>query len=211
MTSIYKNLYQFTEYLEMAGLSTHQYLLLTEEPILIHTGTVRHADTIIPQIKQLLEKRPLKYVLVSHFESDECGGLAALLKEFPNAVTICSEVTSRQLFGFGITYNILVKKPGDKLTGKDYEFDFISYPSEMHLWEGLLFYDKKQEILFSSDLMFSMGKIHEGVIEKDWKSAVTDSGADLIPDLFAREKLIDDLKRISPKFVATGHGYCVKL
>ena len=211
MTIIHNNLHQFTEYLEMADFSAHQYLLLTEEPILIHTGTARNAETIIPQIKQLLGERPLKYIFVSHFESDECGGLSALAKEFPEAATVCSEVTSRQLFGFGITYNVIVKKPGEKLSGNDFDFSFISYPSEMHLWEGLLFFENKQEIFFSSDLMFSMGKIHDEVIEKDWESAVAGSGIDWIPDAQSREKLVNDLKQISPQFIATGHGPCIKL
>jgi len=81
----------------------------------------------------------------------------------------------------------------------------------MHLWEGLLFLENKQGIFFSSDLMFSMGKIHVEVIEKDWESAIAGSGVDLIPDVRSREKLIDDLKQISPQFVATGHGPCIKL
>lgn len=41
--------------------------------------------------------------------------------------------------GFGITNQVLVKKPGEKLTSNDYELEFISYPSEMHLWEEKFF------------------------------------------------------------------------
>lgn len=47
--------------------------------------------------------------------------------------------------GFGITNQVLVKKPGEKLTSNDYELEFISYPSEMHLWamDNVLNYLKK--------------------------------------------------------------------
>ena len=55
---------------------------------------------------------------VSHFESDECGGLSLLLKNFPQVKTICSEITARQLIGFGITDKVIVKKAGEKLKWK---------------------------------------------------------------------------------------------
>lgn len=211
MTTIYNDLQQFTEYLETVNLSLHQYLLLTEEPALIHTGTINNSQNISSQIKQLLGNKPLKYIFVSHFESDECGGLSTLVKEFPGVTTICSETTARQLYGFGITYNIEIKKPGDKLIGKDYEFEFINYPSEMHLWDGLLLVENKREIFFSSDLMFSFGNIHGETIESNWQEAIETSGADLIPGDKQREKLIKDLKELSPKFIATGHGPCIRL
>lgn len=211
MTTIYNDLHQFTEYLEPVNLSLHQYLLLTEEPVLIHTGTVNNAQNIVAQIKQLLGEKPLKYIFVSHFESDECGCLSTLVKEFPGVTTICSETTARQLYGFGITYNIAIKKPGDKLIGNDYEFEFINYPSEMHLWDGIIFVENKRGIFFSSDLMFSFGNIHGETVESNWQAALKASGIDWIPGEHQKEKLMKDLLELSPKFIATGHGPCIKL
>jgi flavorubredoxin len=211
MTTIYNDLHQFTEFIEPANLSLHQYLLLAEEPILVHTGTVSNAQNLVPQIKQLLGDKQLKYILVSHFEQDECGCLSILVKEFPGVKTICSETTARQLYGFGITYNIEIKKPGEKFIGKDYEFEFVEYPSEMHLWNGLLFAENKRGIFFSSDLMFSFGKIHGETIESNWQEAVKTSGIDWIPGETQKEKLVKDLLALSPKFIATGHGPCIKL
>lgn len=82
MTIIHNNLHQFTEYLEMADFSTHQYLLLTEEPILIHTGTARNAETIIPQIKQLLGERPLKIFLCRILNQMNAADYQPWLKNF---------------------------------------------------------------------------------------------------------------------------------
>ena len=137
MTKIYNELYQFTDVIEPMQLSMHQYLLMTDEPVLIQTGAVPQAQATLPKLKELLGDRPLKYILVSHFESDECGGLSLVLKEYPEAITVCSEVTARQLWGFGLAYNIEIKKPGEKFAGSDFEFDILAYPSEMHLWEGI--------------------------------------------------------------------------
>jgi flavorubredoxin len=211
ITTIYPDLYQFTEVVEPIKLSIHQYLVLAEEPVLIQTGAIDQAEKTIPQIKQLLGGKQLKYILVSHFESDECGGLALVLREYPNVITVCSEVTARQIWGFGLARNVEIKKPGDKLTGKDFEFTTISYPSEMHLWEGVMFMETKRRILFSSDLMFSMGETHGQIIESSWTDALKTSGVEQLPSPDIQKKMLDDLKSLNPVFVASGHGPCIKI
>ncbi|MNW36536.1 Flavo-diiron protein FprA1 [compost metagenome] len=213
MTQIYPNLYQFTYVMEPIKLSMHQYLLDAEEPVLIQTGAAQQAQATLPQLKQLLGDRLLKYILISHFESDECGGLSVVLKEYPNAVAVCSETTARQLLGFGITQNIEVKKPGDTLKSSDFEFDIIAYPSaEMHMWEGILFKEKCRGIFFSSDFMFSVGEnTHGQVMENSWEEALKISGIDRIPIPEMQKRLMEDLGSLSPSFVASGHGRCIKV
>jgi len=211
MTQIYPDLYQFTDTIEPMKLSMHQYLLLTEEPVLIQTGAVPQAQATLPRLKKLLGDRMLKYILISHFESDECGGLSLVLKEYPDAVAVCSETTARQLWGFGITQKVEIKKPGEILTGRDYEFQVIGYPSEMHMWEGILFMEAKRGIFFSSDLMFQMGETHGQIIERSWTDTVTESGADKLPNVNMQKRLTEDLKSLSPVFVASGHGPCIKI
>lgn len=211
MTQIYKELYQFTEVLEPIKLSMHQYLLLTNEPVLVQTGAVSQAQSTLPKLKELLGGKELKYILISHFESDECGGLSLVLKEYPNAIAVCSETTARQLMGFGITFNVEVKKPNDIFIGDEFEFQAIAYPSEMHMWEGLLFFERKRGVLFSSDLMFGMGENHGQIIERSWDDALKLSGADTLPNEEMRNKLISDLKLLNPKFVASGHGHCINI
>lgn len=211
MTQVYNELYQFTDVIESMQLSMHQYLLMTDEPILVQTGTVTQAQATLPKLKELLGDRPLKYILVSHFESDECGGLALVLKEYPKAITVCSEVTARQLLGFGLAHNIEIKKPGDKFVGNDFEFDILSYPSEMHLWEGILFAETQRGIFFSSDLMFGIGLNHGQVVEKTWSETLKSSGVEYIANAEMQAKVIEDLKLLKPKFVASGHGQCIKI
>ena len=211
MTQIYSNLYQFTQVMEPMKLSMHLYLLLAEDPILIQTGSVSQTESILPQIKELLGEKTLKYVLVSHFESDECGGLSLVLKEYPEAITICSEVTARQLMGFGITKQFEIKKAGDNWKGSDFKFDIIGYPSEMHMWEGILFVERQRGIFFSSDLMFAMGENHGQVVENTWEDAIKISGVDFIPNADRQKKLLNDLSNLNPMFVASGHGPCMKI
>ena len=125
MTMIFKDLHQFSTHIKQINLSFHQYLLLGEDPILFHTGNAMQAEIMLPELKVVLGDRNLKYIFVSHFESDECGGLSVILKEFPKAKVICSAVTARQLDGFGIKAEVIVKKPAEILSTNDYELEFI--------------------------------------------------------------------------------------
>lgn len=211
MSKIYDDLYQFNSYIPPIDLAFHQYLLLTDEPVLIHTGDVEQAKALTPQLIELLGEKKLQYIFASHFESDECGGLSLLLKNFPEAKTICSETTARQLSGFGITNDIIIKKPGEKLTGDGYELEFISYPSEMHLWEGLLLLENKRGIFFSSDIWFRNGGANGEVIDGNWQNEVNIIGLQEIPNEEFKEQVKQTLSGLKPKFIATGHGPCVKL
>lgn len=211
MKQVKKDLVQFSTYNPHINLSFHQYLLLTDEPILFHTGNTMQATDLVPQLKEALDGKELKYIFVSHFEADECGGLAVILENFPSAKTICSEVTSRQLSGFGYKNEVLIKRSGEKLTASSFELEFISYPSEMHLWEGILVIENHRNIFFSSDLMIRFGEANGTIINSNWGTEVNNIDKDQVPDTDKLNQLKDSLARLNPKFIATGHGPCIDL
>jgi flavorubredoxin len=211
MKPITTDLYQFSSYAKPIDLTFHQYLLIQKEPVLFHTGNIRQASALVPKIKSVLTGIPLKYIFISHFEADECGGLSYILMHFPEALPICSEVTARQLTGFGIADDILVKKPGDKFSSDDFEFQFLSYPAEMHLWEGLLVMENKRRIFFSSDLMLKFGDAEGQVIDSSWQNEIENIQPMQIPDPERLLQLKESLHQLSPKFIATGHGPCISL
>lgn len=202
MTNIYNDLYQFTETLQPIGLGLHQYLLLTDEPVLVSTGTLHNAKTIISNLKEILGSKALKYVLVSHFESDECGCLSQIIREYPEVNVICSDLSAREMMGFGITFRPIIKKDGDILVGKDFEIKFIDYPSEIHNQNGLVFMEMKRNIFFSTDLMFEFNSTHGQVRESKWEEELK-----AIED----NSLVDSLSKLNPKFIAVGHGTCLSL
>ena len=63
MSIIHNDLHQFSNYIPTINLSFHQYLLLTDEPILVHTGSINQTETLIPKLKEVLGDKELKYVL----------------------------------------------------------------------------------------------------------------------------------------------------
>lgn len=210
MKTIHDNLIQFSSYVEPIDLSFNQYLLVCEQPILIHTGSVETAPQIIEPIAKTLNRKPLCYIFVSHFESDECGGLEVILSAFPNARILCSEVTSRQLKGFDVEGETLPQKGGDTIKTPDCELEFITYPSEMHLWDGLLLFERKRKVFFSSDLMFRHGNTGGSVIEKNISEEIEGILPEQVPDAEKRTRLINSIKEKDIHFIATGHGPCVR-
>ncbi|ADL50952.1 MBL fold metallo-hydrolase [Clostridium cellulovorans] len=206
-----QDLYQFSTYIPPIDLSFHQYLLATDEPLLVHTGNINQAEVLLPQLKEVLNDKELGYIFISHFEADECGGLPIILKQFPRAKVICSAVTARQLNGFGIKAEVIVKKDREKLSTADYELEFFVYPSEMHLWDGLLVMENKRKIFFSSDLMMNNGEEIGTIKEANWHDEINNISKEQVPDADKRKQLQQKLLQLKPNFVATGHGLCLKV
>ena len=206
MLPVSQDLYRSTSYAPPINLSFNQYLLLSEEPVLFHTGSARQATELLPRLEGVLAGKALSYIFVSHFESDECGGLALLLDRYPSASVICSEVTARQLSGFGVTCNLLVKKPGEHVISGAFDLELISYPSEMHLWEGLLAYEHHRGIFFSSDLMLRWGEAGDALVRSDWREELSKISSEQLPNPERLLKLREDLAGFDPTLIATGHG-----
>lgn len=150
-------------------------------------------------------------IFVSHFESDECGGLIQLLDRYPDAKVICSEVTARQLAGFGYQCSLDVKKPSEHIITDSFDLEFIGYPSEMHLWEGLLAYEHKHKIFFSSDLMIRRGETDGSLICSNRKNEVSGISSEQVPDPQRLLRLQEELSCFTPDIIATGHGPVIDL
>ena len=208
---IQDDLLQFNNYFEPVNLSFNQFLLSGSTPLLVHTGTYMNTQALLPQLQQALGGREPAYIFISHFESDECGGLSLLLQHYPDVKPVCSEVTARQLSGFGITNDALIQTPGQLLQTQDCQFEFIAYPSEMHLWEGLLLFERKRSVLFSSDLFMQFGKVENSTMTSSWKEQIAGITLEKIPSPTALKKLQNTLSGLSVSLIAPGHGTCIKL
>jgi flavorubredoxin len=200
------DLYMFSTYFEPVDLTFNQYLLLTEEPVLVHTVNRTMAAALVPALNQVLGERPLRHVLLSHFEAGECGGLPLVQAAFPGLTPLCSAVTARQLTGFGLTDRAVVKRPGEQFSLPGSSLEFIGYPSEMHLWEGLLAVEPKRGILFGSDLFLRRGPLPATAMESDWPTEVEGITAEQVPDPSARKELQVTLAGLAPVMIAPGHG-----
>lgn len=210
MENIYKDLYQFSVYIPPMDFSIHQYLLASDPAILFAAGTVQQAEHVLPEIKSILGGSTLKYIFVSHMESDECGGISVFLKEYPDVTVICSALCARELPGYGYQGKIVVGEPKSTLSDTDMELQFFNYPSEVHLQDGLVCYEKNSGIFYSADLMLRIGDGRGKTVTKTWKQEVAAINTERIPEPHRLEILKKELLQISPSFIAVGHGFCVE-
>ncbi|MAE11568.1 MAG: MBL fold metallo-hydrolase [Dehalococcoidales bacterium] len=187
------------------GFSFNQFLILDEKNTLVHTGSAPQFSSILEKLSEVINPSDLSYIFVSHFESDECGALGEFLKLNPAITVLASAVTARQLSGFGMPAKVETVKPGESLSLGQRELRFISYPSEMHLWEGVLAYESKDKVLFSSDLFVVRGS-EGGPIHKIGAAEALTINPRSIPADEARQKCEDEIKALDISLVAVGHG-----
>ncbi|MGN0275341.1 MAG: MBL fold metallo-hydrolase [Chordicoccus sp.] len=211
MKEITKNLYQFSVYIPPINFTIHQYLLNTDPAILFAAGTAQQAEAILPDLKQILGNKPLKYVFISHMESDEAGGVFVLRREYPDLQVISSELTARELPGYGYTGTIIPKKGGAELKDGALDLTFVDYPAEVHLQNGLVCLEKNSGILYSADLFLRWGNGIGKTVDSTWKDEVSAINEERVPNEETRAALQEKLMKLDPKFVAVGHGFCVKL
>ena len=69
MLPVSQDLYRSTSYAPPINLSFNQYLLLSEEPVLFHTGSARQATELLPRLEGVHAGKALSYIFVSHVEN----------------------------------------------------------------------------------------------------------------------------------------------
>ena len=194
---------------EARGLSFNQYFLRGEKTALISLGTAQMFEGIRGAIESLGGKTTLDYLVIPHFEGDECGSLSRWLALYPQATPVCAEPCSRQLAGFGLHPTPRVVGDGESLDLGGLELEFLLTPFEVHLWDGLMALERTSGMLFSSDLFMQRGNppvTADSLAEVDPGKVETSS----IP---ARRKLRATLERLASltiSAVAPGHGAVLK-
>lgn len=211
MQKIRENLYQFSSYIAPLDFSIHQYLLAVNPAIAFAAGTRAQAEQNLPQIREILGGRALKYIFVSHLESDECGGLAVFLQEYPDLTVLCSALAARELPGYGCAANIRACRGGETLTDGALRLRFFDYPAEVHLQNGLVCFEENSGAFYSADLMSRPGNGAGKAITGDWGGEVDAIGPERVPNAERLAALKAELRQIAPKYVAVGHGFCLAL
>src|SRR3990170_8615274 len=73
-------------------ISFNQFLIVDDRPALIHTGYHEAYDAVRTAVAEILDPKLLAYVVLGHFEADECGGMDRFPAEAPGSVLVASEL-----------------------------------------------------------------------------------------------------------------------
>lgn len=85
-------IYRISSYAPTPDMSFNQFLIDDEHPALIHTGTYPLYEDVRQAVSEILDPSRLDYIIVPHFEADECGGMGRFVAEALHAVLVCSMV-----------------------------------------------------------------------------------------------------------------------
>ena len=190
-------------------ITFNQFLIDDEAPVLVHTGVYGAYDGIHKAISEVLDPATLAYVVLLHFEGDECGGMDRFMAEAKNAQLVGSDMSAiLSLTSFGVDYVDRVKgvRDGDVIDTGRHQLKFIETP-HVHHWDSMMVFEESTKSLFPSDLYIQPG---------DQPPVVNE---DLTPDMlgfyreigiFAHEdpvrRTIDRLERLHPEWVHAMHG-----
>jgi flavorubredoxin len=190
-------------------ITFNQFLIDDERPALVHTGVHSAYDDIRKAIGEVLDPAKLAYVVLLHFEGDECGGMERFVAEAPQAQLVgclMSVILNLTAFGFPYVDRVTGVQDGDLIDLGRHKLRFLETP-HVHHWDSMMVVEESTRSLFPSDLFIQAG---------DQPPVVTE---DLGPDMcayyreigiFAHEepvrRVVDRIEQIEPDWVHAMHG-----
>ena len=200
-------IYRISAYVPASRISFNQFLIDDEKPALIHTGAFPMYDDVRAAVAQVLDPSRLRYIIVSHFEADECGGMGRFVTEAAEAVLACSAVGHRvNLRQWDYSGPVQGVQDGDVLDLGRHRLRFWETP-HVHHWDSMMVFEETTGSLFPSDL-FIQPDDQPPVVEEDlgrgmcewYRSSGLFGGAE--PVL----RVVDRVERRPPAWVHPMHG-----
>jgi flavorubredoxin len=206
VSEIAADTYRITAYHEPWRSTVNQYLVRDAAPTLISTGLRERFEDTWAALAQVLDPATLRYIVVLHFEADECGALNELLLRAPNATPLASMRTVVTSLA-----DIAVRSPrgvgdGEVVDIGTHALRMLEAPY-VHAWDGIVIVDEHTQVAFTGDLFVQPGRGE--AVTRDDRSALsvqlykTFYGAP--PETYL-QKALDRIESAKPTILAPGHG-----
>lgn len=189
------------------GITFNQFLVVDERPALIHTGMYPLYESVRKAVAEVIDPKRLAYIVVPHFEADECGGMSRFVAQAPQAVLVCSEVGSGvNLSGWDYNGPIRGVREGDVIELGQRSLRFIETP-HVHHWDSMMAFEQTTKSLFPADLFLQPGEQPPMIREnlgREMCQLYRDVG------IFAAEKpvlqALDRIVKLDPQWIHPMHG-----
>lgn len=134
------------------GTTYNNYLIMDDEITLIDTVKHDFADSMLKNIRSVVDPSKIKHMVVNHIENDHATGLDSIMELIPNATVYLTEKGKKGLEKFfDITkWNMKVVKTGDTLTIGKRTLLFLETPM-LHWPDSMMTYIKEDKVLVSQD------------------------------------------------------------
>jgi flavorubredoxin len=135
----------------------NQFLIDDERPALIHTGMHQMYDDVRGAVAEVLDPGKLAYVILLHFEADECGGMDRFLEGAPDSTLACSALsTELNLRGWNYPGHVEGYTEGEVIDLGKRKLRFLETP-HVHHWDSMMLFEETTRSLFPSDLFIQAG------------------------------------------------------
>jgi hypothetical protein len=132
--------------------AVHAFLLRSREPVLVDAGIVTMQEPMLAALESLIDPGELRWIYLTHVDSDHVGCLEALLRKAPKARIVTTFLGWSKL-GFARTIapdRFLLLNPGQELDAGDRKL-LVARPPCYDAPETTMIFDATSRTLFSSD------------------------------------------------------------
>jgi len=206
VTEVAPDIFRISIYPPGSPVSFGCFLIRDDAPTMIETGLRGMFDLVHGAVRRLIDPAKLRYLIIPHFEMDECGSLNRFLAIAPHAEPVASPVG-----GLVTVRDFSERLPkvvgnGEKLSIGRKELTFVLAPW-VHYWDSMLVYDGTDRTLFTSDLFMQPGD-REPMTSEDRSAEIVEfcrfSG--LLPSQRHLETALDRIEPLDVKTMACHHG-----
>lgn len=209
VSEIAADTFRIATYHEPWRSTVNQYLVVDSEPTLISTGLRERFEDTWAGLAQLIDPARLRYIIVPHFEADECGALNDLLLRAPNATPLASMRTVITSLADWAVRSPRGVGDGEVIDTGTHGFRVLEAPY-VHAWDGIVVVDERTDVAFTADLFIQPGRGDATI--RDDRSALSvqlyRTFYGLPPDAYLLRAL-DRLESAQPTILAPGHGAAV--
>jgi flavorubredoxin len=200
-------IYRIASWNPDVGISFNQFLIDDERPALIHTGMHQLYDSVRGAVAEVLDPSKLEYVVLLHFEADECGGMHRFVAGAPDSTLACCEASAMlNLAGWRYEGKVQGFRDGEVLDLGRHKLRFLETP-HVHHWDSMMLFDETTRSVFPSDLYIQPGEQPKVVTENlgvqmcEYYRAL---------GIFAHEDpvrgVVDRLEALDPHWMHAMHG-----
>jgi flavorubredoxin len=201
------DVYRISRWSPASSITFNQFLIADERPTLIHTGRYPDYENVRAAIAEVLDPSRLEYVILLHFEADECGGMDRFLEAAPESVLAGSWLSvGVNLRRWSYRGRLQGFKHGDTLNLGRHRLRFLETP-HVHHWDSMMVFDETTRSLFPADLFMQAGD-QPPIVKENLGSEMCALYRYL--GIFAHEEpvrsVLDTVDRLQPQWVHAMHG-----
>lgn len=191
-------------------LSFNQFLIDDDRPALVHTGFYPMYEDVRRAVSEVIDPARLNYIIIPHFEADECDGMGRFVAEAREAVLIASAAGARiNLSQWDYSGPVQGMVDGDVLELGAHRLRFWETP-HVHHWDSMMVLDETTQSLFSSDLFIQPGD-QPPIVREDLGKEMCQWYCDA--GLFGGEapvlRVVNRLAKLEYRWVLPMHGGCL--